>query len=113
MKSSINRTSTLIVIFALSLVSGLFTSGCTFGVGIDSGVVDTCAEFDAGYGDSVAAYDCDVVYAYSGSLTDAYEGSTVHAYEGATVYAHYGSLVYAYAGSTVYADAGAEIIYSH
>jgi len=105
------RTSKLVALVALVLSSGLY--GCSFGVGVSGEVVDTCAEYSVGYGESAAAYDCDVVDAYSGSLVDAYDGSTVYAYEGSTVYAHYGSLVYAYPGSTVYAESGSEVVYTY
>jgi hypothetical protein len=113
MNSFINRTSKLVSLVVLSLAASLFASGCTFGVGISGEVVDTCAEYDVGYGESAAAYDCDVVYAYSGSHVDAYDGSTVYAYEGSTVYAHYGSFVYAYPGSSLYIESGAEIAYTY
>lgn len=113
MNSSINRTKKFVALVALTLATSICASGCTFGVGFQGGVIDACQEYEVGYGDSVDAYDCDVVYAYSGSLTDAYDGSTVYAYEGATVYAHYGSFVYAYPGSSVYAQSGAEVVYSY
>src|SRR4029450_7037352 len=103
MNTFINRTSKLVAVIALALSRGVF--GCTFGVGATGEGAGTCADYDVGYGQSVDAYDCDVV--------DAWEGSTVYAHEGSVVYAHYGSLVYAYPGSTVYAESGSEVVYSY